>query len=207
MKKIMFIVAVAAGFSGNTFALDNAIGSLKAAVPPSIADAIAVPAPTAVDVSGVEKGSVDSLAELKAAVKAADIDEVTRFGRSFWIKTYPKNTAFKTIVADAVGYDESDVDLRHFRRASGDAAARAFAKSLRDEAKAEAEDADEVNSPRLVRAIADAAEKAFTGTRNFSDVQLAEHAIAEDGDLESHTMVGQQKDGSLFVLVFTNFPF
>ncbi|MDA8130969.1 MAG: hypothetical protein M0011_05635, partial [Elusimicrobia bacterium] len=59
----------------------------------------------------------------------------------------------------------------------------------------------------IIRSIADEAEKAFTGTRNFVSVKAYEHSIAEDGDLESHTLIGELPNGALYVLSFTNFPF
>ncbi|MDA8243351.1 MAG: protease inhibitor I42 family protein [Elusimicrobia bacterium] len=159
---------------------------------------------TAVD---TDKSVPAGLANLQRAVAAAGVPALTDYGRSFSIRQYPGNTGVKAILADVTGNNESDIELSWFSRSSGDKAAKNFAAALRAEAKLEAEDADETESPKIIRSIADEAEKAFAGTRNFVSVKAYEHSIAEDGDLESHTLIGELPNGALYVLAFTNFPF
>ena len=45
--------------------------------------------------------------------------------------------------------------------------------------------------------------KAFFKVGDFKQILCVEHDIAEGGDLESHTLMGQKKDGSWVSLSYT----
>ena len=52
--------------------------------------------------------------------------------------------------------------------------------------------------------LIEAAEQEFG---KLSDVELLEHYIEEDGDVEYRALLGKKPDGSLSLLVYEDFPF
>ncbi len=146
---------------------------------------------------------------LKAAVNAAQRKEPENLGYIFGMNTYPAKTSLIKILADITGYNEADINSDVFKLSSGDPAVRAFAKYLRAEAAAESEDTlpESQIIARNIRNVADEAEKAFLGTKQFAQVQLASHNRQEDGDLDYWTLIAQEKDGSFQVLQYTRNPY
>jgi hypothetical protein len=155
------------------------------------------------------RGSDSVLGPLKSAVKAAQRKELENMGYIFGMDTYPAKTRLVKILADIIGYDEADINSDVFKLSSGDPAVRAFAKYLRAEAASEAEDTlpESQLIARNIRNVAAEAEKAFLGTKQFAQVQLASHNRTEDGDMDYWVLIAQEKDGSFQVLQYTRNPY
>lgn len=155
------------------------------------------------------RGSDSVLGPLKSAVKAAQRKELENMGYIFGTDTYPAKTRLVKILADIIGYDEADINSDVFKLSSGDPAVRAFAKYLRAEAASEAEDTlpESQLIARNIRNVAAEAEKAFLGTKQFAQVQLASHNRTEDGDMDYWVLIAQEKDGSFQVLQYTRNPY
>jgi len=199
MKKLILAAAAMAGFAGNICASGGALDSLRSAVPPSLLGDIAVLAAVSPeDLS--KKDSADVLAELKAAVKAAQIPAVEDNGRSFRLSSFPAQTSLQAMLAAA-----GNSNPGFYRMSSGDAAVRAFSKHLKEEAEIEASYGEPASAKAVLR-VAAAAEKAFIGARQFAKVQLAANDIAENGEKDHQVIIAQETGGSFLVLVYINSP-
>ncbi len=145
-------------------------------------------------------------AALEKSVNAAQIDEVTDYGRSFSFSKYPKGTHPKKVVADVTGYEEDDIDLGGFSNRTGAAAIESVADRIYAEAK-DLESDDDTAAANALKAVSRDL-YAFKGTESkFAAIKSYSHSIAEDGDLQSDTLIFTKTDGSLVVFGYTHFPF
>jgi len=217
MNKMVLAVVVAVSFSGGAFASDKALGSLESASLYPLKD-IVLPAPASSHVkmaavrrsSRLNAGSINSfdsvLGPLMTAVKSAQRDEVQEMGYYLDLYTYPANTKLSKILADITQQAPNESS---FNISSGDRAVNTFVQDLNYAAANETENANASSAiiAQNLRNVAAAAKKAFIGSNRFVKVQLAAHAVQEDGDCDNNFLIAQEKDGTLRVLAYTRNPF
>lgn len=166
--------------------------------------------PVGADTEEVQAGNAEArLKALKASVKGTEIPQVTDYGKSIALTEYPKGTKVEKILADVTGWNEEDFADDTFSSATGARAVDVMAIALEDEAKRLLEDDGEEDAQKASAALTKVASDArayFTPTQ-FTSIVTKEHGIEEDGDLESHTLIATNRDGSLLVLSYTDFPF
>jgi hypothetical protein len=152
-------------------------------------------------------GLAKKLRAVQNATKAADIGPVTDFGRSFGYKKYPAGTLYKKMLADVTGSNEAEFHLSAFEQTSGAKAITSLAGDIYGEAKDLATDSDSKVAADALKTVARSLYGLKSVAPQFTSVKLFSHAIAEDGDLQSDTLVLTQRDGSFIVVSYTNFPF
>ncbi len=162
------------------------------------------------DTEEVQTATADAkLKALKEAVKGTDIHEVTDYGKSIALTDYPKGTRVEKILEDVTGWDEGEFAEDTFASSTGARATEAMAAALDAEAARLLEDDGEAAAQKASAALTKlaSAARAYFAPTQFTSIVTKEHAIQEDGDLESHTLIATKRDGSLLVFSYTDFPF
>ena len=156
----------------------------------------------AVTASSVAK----KLGSLESSVSGAQIDENTEYGRSFSVTKYAKGTDTKKILSDVTGSDQDDIDLDGFGSSEGRDAVKDVADTVYREAK-ELETNDDAAAAKTLKAVSHDLYALQGSAAAFKSIKSYSHSIAEDGDLQSDTLIFTKTDGSLVVFAYTNFPF
>ena len=183
-----------------TLAITATVGC-AAPVDPS-SDDTAESAEEAVTASSVTR----KLRALESSVSGAQIDENTDYGRSFSVTRYETGTDTKKILADVTGYDQDDIDLDGFSNSTGRDAVKDVADTIYREAK-ELEINEDEAAAKTLKAVSRDLYALQGSAAAFKSIKSYSHSIAEDGDLQSDTLIFTKTDGSLVVFAYTNFPF
>ena len=85
-------------------------------------------------------------------------------------------------------------------------AVKDVADTIYREAKEQENDEDAV-AAKTMKAVSRALYALQGSTAGFESIKSYSHSIAEDGDLQSDTLIFTKTDGSLVVFAYTNFPF
>lgn len=147
---------------------------------------------------------------LKSAVAKANVAKNNDYGMSFGVKEYPRGTSVKKILEDVTGTNASDIELGWFDLTWGASGVDGVASVLEERAAeelADAEDDESKDAAKAIKGLASAVRKTFLPVSDFSAISSRSHSIAEDGDLESHTIIATKPDGSFLTMSYTNFPF
>lgn len=155
--------------------------------------------------SGAGEQKAADLQQLRKAVAASSIPEMSDYNRAFWLKDYPASATIEKMLLDATDW-EADNIIGAFKMASGDRAVRQQAAEWRSEADEQTSN-DDAKSARVYRDVAAALEPSFIGNRAFASVTVASHSIAEDGDTEYRFILAKRTDGRWLMLGYYNFPF
>ena len=107
-------------------------------------------------------------------------------------------------LGDVVGVEPSEIDLANFSVTSGASAVRGLASDLDKEADELIGNDDRVAGDTLKAMARDLSALLIT---QFASIERFHHGIAEDGDLGSDTLIFTNKDGSIVVFSYTDFPF
>ena len=146
------------------------------------------------------------LGALESSVRGAQIDENTDYGRSFSVTKYAKGTDTKKILSDVTGSDEDDIDIGGFSNSAGRDAVKDVADTIYREAK-ELETNDDAVAANTLKAVSRDLYALQGSVTAFKSIKSYSHSIAEDGDLQSDTLIFTKTDGSVVVFAYTNFPF
>jgi hypothetical protein len=162
---------------------------------------------TAESAEAVTASSVTKkLGALESSVSGAQIDENTDYGRSFSVTKYAKGTDTKKILSDVTGYNQDDINLGGFSNSAGRDAIKDVADTIYREAK-ELETNDDEAAAKTLKAVSRDLYALQGSVAAFKSIKSYSHSIAEDGDLQSDTLIFTKTDGSLVVFAYTNFPF
>lgn len=148
----------------------------------------------------------------KALAGITNIADIADYGRHFSFDTYDSTVTPESIVGKVTDNDEDVIEKisTYGDVTKGSAAVTAFISAVNEAANDAAEGVDDTEEANAIKAslkkLADAA-KGFFKAADFKQIVLCQHSIAEDGDLESHVLMAQKKDGSWVSLSYTNFPF
>lgn len=164
-------------------------------------------AATLFDGEGGTTGRVD----LAKAVKAADVPILSDYGKSFGLEQHPAGASIQDIIGAITDMDVADFELDDWATlTNGAAAVKDFGLAMKDAAESRAEGADsDAEAKTITRAYEGVAKgaKAFFNGDDFRKFVLAQHSIAEDGDVEYHILLAQKRDGSWTSLTYSDFPF
>jgi hypothetical protein len=163
-------------------------------------------APQAVEEDLTTSGLATRLSALEKATRGAQIKENTDYGRGFSTKKYAKGTPHTKVLTDVTGSDIRSTELGGFSSQTGQNAIKLLADTVYAEAKDLQTNGDTVASDSL-KTVARALYALKTSASMFTSVKSYSHAIAEDGDLQSDTLVFTKTDGTLLVFGYTDFPF
>ncbi|MBI2373443.1 MAG: hypothetical protein HYV07_05535 [Deltaproteobacteria bacterium] len=160
-------------------------------------------------------GPSSVLAALTSAASAVNHQDLNDYGKSWDVATYPKSTPRADILREIIGYDDltDDEAEEWFSKTSGKSAVTSFVDEMREVAGEELENRDddsELKGPdakKLIDAFAHSVSGALLPVSKLKSVQLLEHSIQEDGDVEHKLILAKQKDDSWLAVRYTNFPF
>jgi hypothetical protein len=151
---------------------------------------------------------------LNEAVQAADIAELTEYGKYFSVETFPASKTRLEVMQSLT--DLQDLTERTlddgFHSTQGTDGVKAYASTLKrlgEDEKQQAESeplGDKLNN--IYRNIADAAQAEFSPVSKFKNVESLVHTIAEDGDTEFRILLARKhNDGGWLAVFHSNFPF
>jgi hypothetical protein len=152
-------------------------------------------------------GLAAKLSALETSARGAQIRANQDSGREFWTKKYPKGTSHQKVLADVTGSNVTDIRLGDFSSKNGQSAIKDIADTVYAKAKELETEADETLAANSLKPIARALYSLKSSAPLFASVRSYSHSIAEDGDLQSDTLVFTKTDGSLLVFAYTDFPF
>lgn len=159
-----------------------------------------------------EGEATGGLADLKKAIKATEIDAITDYGKSFSLQNFPAGATLKSMIASITDTDAADLGNVEdsYSLTQGAAAVRDMAKAVKDAGASHAEGSDDEAGARVITRAYDgvaAGVQGFFKSSEFKKFILAEHSIAEDGDMEYHVLLAQKRDGAWTTLTYSDFPF
>lgn len=152
------------------------------------------------------------LQALKDAVKGTEIGALNDYGKHLGVSTYSAGKSREDVLRDVAGYDDlSDREVNDwFASVKGGRAVADFAAAMQDVGADEREnavnDAKGADIERRLVAVGTAAQALFK-VADFKSLELVEHFIEEDGDIEHRILLARQKDDSWLVLSYADFPF
>ena len=142
----------------------------------------------------VDPSSDDTAESAEAEVTASSVTK------------YAKGTDTKKILSDVTGSDEDDIDIGGFSNSAGRDAVKDVANTIYREAK-ELETNDDAVAANTLKAVSRDLYALQGSVTAFKSIESYSHSIAEDGDLQSDTLIFTKTDGSVVVFAYTNFPF
>lgn len=159
-----------------------------------------------------ESGEIKGFEELKKAVSAAQIGELTDHNQCFDMLEYPSTATRTSILADITRWDVWNYDIDPFNRyrfdiSTSEEAVKKFTGSMRKEGRDWREYQDKPELDKIFLDIANAVEKAFLPVGQFEAVEYASHRIEEDGDSQYDVLLAKTRDGTWRVLEYCSNPF
>lgn len=158
-------------------------------------------------------GSTSKIAKLQSAVDQLDVPQLTDYGTSVGLDTYPSQSLAQVMEA-ITGY-EFDMSFS-WDEVKGAGALADFARSMRQKGKDEKQAIDEDPEGKALsgqevqdrfNAVAGALFGVFKPVSQFKSIRSLSHSIQEDGDTEYALLLAQKKDDSWLVLLYSNWPF
>ncbi len=154
-------------------------------------------------------GAGNTKADLQKALRAANVDAITDYGKGFDLTTHRPDATMKGILAEMRELSESELGDT-FDLTTGANAVKEFVDTIKDAGKDFAENAETAAEAMALRKayndVANSAAAYFKGD-DYKKFVFARHGIEEDGDIEHNVLLAQKQDGSWQSLTYTDFPF